>query len=136
MALPEVVLVDTSAFYALASRNDEFHERARKTFEALVDREQRIMTTSYVLVETMALIQRRLGFEVLRALIDSTGRLVETLWVEDGLHSAAWDRLEERKGSGPSLVDWTIILSARRLGAHIFAFDSDFSRENVTVLPR
>ncbi len=62
MPLPEKVIIDTSAFYALMSANDSFHRRAADTYERLIDREQELWTTSYALVETMALVHRRLGF--------------------------------------------------------------------------
>ena len=58
MALPESVLVDTSAFYALISATDEFHGRARAAYERLLDRDQGLWSTSYVIVETIALVHR------------------------------------------------------------------------------
>ncbi len=64
MALAERVLVDTSAFYALYSASDLFHDRAKVAYERLVDREQELWTTSYTLVETVALLHKRLGFDV------------------------------------------------------------------------
>ena len=64
MVLPERVLIDTSAFYALRSATDLFHNRASVAYERLLDREQELWTTSYTLVETVALLHRRLGFEV------------------------------------------------------------------------
>jgi predicted nucleic acid-binding protein len=136
MPPPEVILIDTSAFYALVSARDEFHERAVSTFEYLIDREQKLITTSYALVETVALIQRRLGFSTLKGLLDSMKALLETYWVGVDLHTAAWNEVEKSGGIGPSLVDWTIILSAKRLGGQVFAFDSDFAAQNLTVIPR
>ena len=63
MLLPERVLIDTSAFYALLAATDLFHTRASAAFERLLDGEQGLWTTSYTLVETVALLHRRLGFE-------------------------------------------------------------------------
>ena len=39
MPLPERILVDTSAFYALVSANDSFHQGAESAHERLIDRE-------------------------------------------------------------------------------------------------
>ena len=64
MALPDRVLVDTSAFFALCSASDLFHSKASLAYERLIDREQELWTTSYTLVETIALLHRRLSFEV------------------------------------------------------------------------
>jgi hypothetical protein len=74
MAIPERVLVDTSAFYALLSSTDEFDERARTAYERLLDREQELWTTSYILVEMAALTHRRLGFEALETFVRSVDR--------------------------------------------------------------
>ena len=49
MALPEKIVVDTSAFYALISVDDEFHSRAEANYEVLKDREVEPWTTSYAL---------------------------------------------------------------------------------------
>ena len=64
MATPERVLVDTSALYALRSEADLFHHRARAAFEYLMDEGEELWTTSYALVEIVALLHRRLGFGV------------------------------------------------------------------------
>ena len=57
-----LVLVDTSALFALHRAADEFHGRAWAEYERLLDHGLSFWTTSYVLVETVALMDRRLGF--------------------------------------------------------------------------
>ena len=64
MATPERVLIDTSALYAIRSATDLFHDRASAAFERLKDTNPELWATSYTLVETVALLHRRLGFEV------------------------------------------------------------------------
>ena len=63
------ILVDTSAIYAFISQSDQLegHTQSRKTYSEILERGDRLYTTSYVLVEFTALIHRRLGFEPLRA---------------------------------------------------------------------
>jgi predicted nucleic acid-binding protein len=41
--------VDTSAFYALASSSDEFHDSAKKTYQRLLYNDEQLVTTSYIL---------------------------------------------------------------------------------------
>lgn len=135
MALPDLVILDTSALYALVSTSDEYHAPAVSVFENLVDREQRMAITSYVFVETGALVHRRLGFDVLKTLQGSLAILAETMWIDESVHQAAWQEFEGAQGSGPSFVDWTTIVTARRARGHVFAFDSDFKQQNVTVVP-
>lgn len=50
--MPDRVLIDTSAFYALHSAVDRFHDRANVVFQDLMDTKQEFWTTSYTLVET------------------------------------------------------------------------------------
>ena len=128
------VLVDTSAFYALVSSEDEFHQRASDTYTALVDRRVALYTTSYVLVECMALVHRRLGFSTLETLVNSIRGVVTVLWVDAQNHWTAWDFMNDRQGRSLSFVDCTTLLLARSLGAKLFAFDDDFAREGLEVL--
>lgn len=134
MALAERVLIDISAFYALAASNDSFHDQARRTYQRMVDWDQELWTTSYVLVETCALIQRRLGFDTLKDFLEPLRDPVHVVWVEHGIHSEAWQELVSRGGRGLSFVDWTTALAARRLRADVFTFDEGFEREGVRVI--
>lgn len=126
------VFVDTSAFYALASATDEFHHRAREIYKELLAEDAKLLTSSYVLVESFALIQSRLGFEVLRAFVNSIQDLVEIVWVDEDLHWKAWKSLQEKKTA--SFVDCTSFLIAREKKARVFAFDEDFAEEGFTLL--
>ncbi|MCD5390340.1 VapC toxin family PIN domain ribonuclease, partial [candidate division NPL-UPA2 bacterium] len=60
------VFVDTSAFYALSDRSDEMYSQAREAYQNLLDKEVLLVTSSYIIVETLALMQRRLGLPVVR----------------------------------------------------------------------
>ena len=135
MTLPNRVLVDTSAFYALISQTDTFHERARQAYERLIDRDLELWTTSYILVETIALVHSRLGFSVLSKFMASIGSNLSVL-VEGTVHGQAWQRLQAEQGHGLSFVDWTAVLASRSLDAHVFTFDRGFADQGIPVLPR
>ncbi len=129
------ILVDTSAIFALVSPDDIFHAQSRDTFSEIVERGDQLYTTSYVLVESSALIHQRLGFEVLRTFIQSVQGVWETLWIDQSTHEEIWDRMRAKDGVRLSLVDWSVIVSAERTRSIIFAFDSDFSLEGLEVIP-
>jgi len=134
--LPERVIIDTSAFYALISSTDFFHSQAKQAYERLLDWEWELWTTSYILVETSALVHHRLGFQPLRAFMETLlSDIVHVLWVENPLHREAWRQMVERQGRGLSLVDWTTMVSAERLKASVFTFDQSFRQEGVLVFP-
>jgi predicted nucleic acid-binding protein len=128
------VLVDTSAFYALVSSEDEFHQRASTVYADLLDQRVALYTTSYVMVECMALIHRRLGFSVLNSFVDSVRGTVTILWVDSMNHWSSWDAMQERQGTSLSFVDWTTVALAKSLDAKLFAFDDDFLREGLEVI--
>lgn len=137
MATPERALLDTSAFYALRSETDQFHTRARDTYEQLLDSESELWTTSYALVETVALLHRRLGFEAVSAFAawQREARL-QAVWVDSRMHAEAWDRFTAEQGRGLSLVDWTLALASREMGAPVFTFDAGFATQGLPVAPR
>ncbi len=137
MALPERVLIDTSAFYALRSASDLFHSRASDAYERLLDREQELWTTSYTLVETVALLHRRLGFEVVSEFSEWRDRSgLEVLWIDSRMHAEAWDRFMAERGQGLSFVDWTTAVASSAMSAPVFTFDAGFVSAGLPVLPR
>ena len=129
------VLVDTSAIYAFVSSGDRFHAQSREIYSELLERGDLLYTTSYVLVESSALIHRRLGFEPLMAFMESIQGVWEILWIYQSTHEQIWDRMKSREGSRLSLVDWSVVVSAEETRSTIFAFDSDFAQEGLTVIP-
>lgn len=129
------VLVDTSALYAVLDRDDENHGAAAETFTKLLD-EDTLLTHTYVVVETTALVQRRLGMEALRALVDDLLPAFELVHVDELLHATAVAALLAAGARDLSLVDWTSFELMRRLGLReAFAFDEDFARQGFAVLP-
>lgn len=104
-------------------------------FWSLAGDERPLITTSYALVETHALVARRLGFEKVRQLVASLKGAVEIVWVGEEMHDWAWGKMEERDGIGLSLVDWSLAWIAERDNASILTFDRDFSSEGLSVLP-
>ena len=130
------MLVDTSALYALRSKTDRFHERANAAYERLTDEDRELWTTSYALVETVALLHRRLGFNAVSEFSKWRELSLGVLWVDSRLHDAAWARFTAAQGRGLGFVDWTIAVASREMGAQVFTFDTGFAREGLPVAPR
>ena len=55
------LFVDTSAFYAYMIGSEEAHPAVSREFTAALTGRSPLWTTSFVLVETMALLQHRIG---------------------------------------------------------------------------
>ena len=57
------VFADTSALLALLDAKDRNHARAERAFATLRSRRASLVSTSFVLVETYALVGQRLGLD-------------------------------------------------------------------------
>jgi uncharacterized protein len=124
------VFVDTSALYALLVRSDQRHGDARRAFDRLKAEEAVLVTSSYVLVETYALLGRRIGLGAVAAFRNDFAPLLEVAWVDPATHDAALDALLERSSRELSLVDLVSFLVMRGRGIdEAFAFDRHFEEE-------
>ncbi len=127
------VFVDTSAILALLNPLDESHAAARRAFEKLQAREAALLTSSFVLVETYALLARRLGLDAVAAFRRDLAPLLEVVWIGSDLHEGGLDLLLERRVRDLSLVDAVsfLVMRQRRLD-EVFAFDRHFRDEGFT----
>lgn len=128
--------VDTSALYALLDEGDRNHERAVARWRTLVA-DARIATHAYVIVETTALVQRRLGMAAAQQL---HGRLLPPVHVEavsTDLHRRAvarWQALGLRELSLVDVTSFTYMDDL--LVTEAFAFDDDFGAQGYALTPR
>ncbi|MBF0500089.1 MAG: PIN domain-containing protein [Candidatus Riflebacteria bacterium] len=128
------VFFDTSGFFAILVRNDCMHVRARETFEYLVEQKAALFTTSYVLLETTALLQARVGLEAAQRFQHEFATILKIHWVDERLHEKAFRRLELRGRREISLVDCASFVYMEDTGiAHVFAYDNHFSDEGFVV---
>ena len=128
-----MIFFDSFAADALADLGDPNHARARNLYENL-PMGQGLLTHNYVLVETFALLQRRMGpLAALRASEDL--HRLEVVWVDRDLHGEAIGRLSRKRRRHASLVDEISFLVMRHRGIDTaFAFASDFAREGFKTL--
>jgi predicted nucleic acid-binding protein len=129
-----VIFVDTSALYALADRGDPRYNRAVRLFQELLQGGEPLLTHNYVLLESMALIQGRIGLRQAIALAEDA-RNFEVEWVDGPLHAEAVRQLSRAGNRQLSLVDQVSFLVMKRRGAkRAFAFDKDFVRQGFHLL--
>lgn len=122
------VFADTSAFVALLNPSDHNHLEAVRSFGALQGRQAVLVTTSYVLVETYAVMVRQQGLASARRFRIEFAGLLEVQWVGQELHDAGTDRWLARGERHFSLVDAVSLEFMRRQRLHeAFAFDRHFA---------
>ena len=129
------VFVDTSAAYALLVASDANHARAAAVFRQLEARGSQLLTTSYVLVETYALLQSRVGLTAVTAFRNDVQPLMQVSWVDEGLHARGLDRLLAREDPSLSLVDAVSFVLMRDEGLdEAFVYDRHFEQEGFAIL--
>jgi predicted nucleic acid-binding protein len=122
------VFVDTGAVYALLDAGDSNHARALRATESLLGEE--LVTHSYVVVELVSLVRRRLGADAAARLIDDILPALEIADVDASLRSRALAAFRAATGSDVSLVDRTSFEFMRQRGIRrAWAMDSDFATE-------
>lgn len=122
------IFIDTSAFYALLSKSDINHADAAKQWRAyLTDRTVKLFTSNYIIVETNALLNNRLGMKAVKDFIQSLLPSTTVLWIDSAIHFAAIEALLATGANGPSLVDCSSFALMHIQGIkNAFAYDKHF----------
>jgi predicted nucleic acid-binding protein len=133
------LFVDTSGLVAVMNSQDPRHDRAVVLWEGIVravaDGGENAATTNYVLVETLAVVQRQLGMQAAQALIEDAFSLLNVHWVDEHDHAAGLAAFIAAGQRRLSLVDTVSFVVMRRLAiSRAFAFDGDFRRQGFETL--
>ncbi|MBI2863198.1 MAG: PIN domain-containing protein [Chloroflexi bacterium] len=130
------MFVDTSALYAAINAGDASHQHAKAVWESVAQRRETLVTSNYVLLETIALLGRRLGLQAVR---DFQTQFVPTLkvhWVDQSLHQLAMAAMITAGDRDLSLVDCVSFEVMRHLGLDMaLTFDVHFARQGFRCLP-
>jgi predicted nucleic acid-binding protein len=130
------VFIDTSAFYALLDADDGQHQPAKQAWATLVSEAAALVCSNYVVVETTALVQNRLGMEAVRVFQEDVLPVVRTEWVDEPTHQAGVTALLTAGRRHLSLVDCISFDLMRRFGMRrVFAFDEHFAEQGFEVIP-
>ncbi len=128
-----MVLVDSSAVMALASPVDRFRAQALSAYASIKRQDVELVATSYVLIETHALLDRRLGREAVHGFMQDFAPLLRILWVDERLHNAGID-IWQQSTRRLSLVDAVSVAAMRQHRiAEIWTYDRDFDEQGCEV---
>lgn len=122
--------VDTSALLALLDADDEHHAEAKDVWHRLADAETPLVTTNYVVVETLAVAQHRLGMDAVRALVREIIPLIDVIFMGEADHDAAVAALVAAGRRQLSLVDCASFLVMHHLHLHLaFTYDKQYAEQ-------
>lgn len=129
------IFVDTSALLPLLNQDDADFPEARRIWERLAKEQAELVTSSYILVESLALIQNRLGMEAVRDFQESFVPLFQVVWVTEALHQMGVAALLVANRRRLSLVDCVSFAICRQDQIdQVFAFDEHFSEQGFSTL--
>ena len=130
-----MIYIDTSALYAIFDEDDAKHKRAAKTWAALVQVREVLACNNYILVETHALLQHRLGISAIRDL-QKIMPLIQVEWITPEYHRLATSALLSANLRNLSLVDCSSFETMRRLGVEkVFTYDDHFRQQGFEIIP-
>ena len=131
------VFGDTSALYPLLVKTEAAHEPARGAFARLLETARPIWTTSFVLVETMALLQHRIGIGAARDFDDEIVPTLRVHWVDEDLYRRGAERLWREDRRRLSLADCVAFEFMKLRGVTTaFAIDPHFEEAGFELMPR
>lgn len=123
-----MIFIDTSAFYALADKADDNHEKAKTAFAEILASGEELFTHNYIIIETAALLQRRLGL----ASVTTFLREVLTFrirWIDAAAHKISFQYFLRYGKRNLSFVDCVSFAVMKDEDARVaFAFDNDFKK--------
>jgi predicted nucleic acid-binding protein len=129
------VFIDTSALYAVMDRDDKNHTKAQAVWKRYLDESVDFLCHNFILVETVALLQNRIGMDCVSAFIHDVLPVVRVEWVDEEMHQAGLSSLLAASRRRLSLVDCISFDVIRRLGLYlVFAFDPHFREMGFEVL--
>jgi predicted nucleic acid-binding protein len=130
------LFVDTSGLLAVLDADDLRHPEAEAAWRQILTSDDDLVSTNYVLVEPLALVQRRLGMEAVRAVEGDIVPVLEIEWLDAEIHHRAMQTLLTASRRRLSLVDGTSFEVMKKRGiARAFALDSHFAEHGFDLLP-
>lgn len=130
------VFVDTSGLLAVLDRDDVNHTAATGAWADILRSDEILTATNYVLVETIALLQHRLGLKAVRFFQEEVLPVIGIIWVDASMHRAAMAILLAAGRKKLSLVDCVSFEAMRSGGiSTAFTLDRHFREQGFTCLP-
>ncbi|MBU4313975.1 MAG: PIN domain-containing protein [Actinobacteria bacterium] len=130
------IFIDTSAFFAILDSGDEFHKESKDTFLRLIGDKEIFHSSNYITIETIVLVQNRLGLDAVRAFQDDIVPIINIHWIDERIHNIAVSSLLIARRKNISFIDYTSFELMRLLGLKkVFTFDKHFEEQSFKLLP-
>jgi predicted nucleic acid-binding protein len=130
------IFIDTSGFIAVLDKDNARYTEAAKTWMDILTSEEDLVTTNYVLVETCALVQDRLGMTAIKMFQEDVVPVLRIEWIDKDVHHAAMGIMLAAGRKKLSLVDCVSFETMRLLGiTTAFTLDKHFKEQGFICRP-
>ncbi|MCB0114700.1 MAG: PIN domain-containing protein [Caldilineaceae bacterium] len=130
------MFVDTSGLLALMDGDEPRHELASAAWMQWIVDGFPLWTTNYVILESTALLQNRIGMEAVQNFHRNLVPLLHVKWIDPQLHADALAIYLATNQRRLSLVDCSSFTAMRLLKIDtVFAFDGHFSEQGFRTIP-
>lgn len=127
--------VDTSAVYAVLDRDEKNHARAAAAWSKLISEHRLLVSTNYVLLETISLVSARLGIDAARRFALEVVPLIDIRWIDRETHTRGLEVFLAGGKGRASLVDCTSFIVMRDSGIEeAFTLDRHFGDAGFTMV--
>lgn len=135
--MTDPLFLDTSALYAVLDRDDENHQVASACWRKIMAGDTLVVVSNYVIVEALALVQRRLGTPAIHTLCNAVLPALKLELLDAELHARAMAAFLTSGRRRLSFVDCSSFELMRSLGlTRVFAFDPHFAEQGFAVLAK
>ena len=134
-----MIFVDSSAWIALSNSRDQHYDEAITIFNRLLQRRMQIVTTDYVIDETVTRLRYDLSHTAAVKFLDVIERTgqedtLTVIGVDKRLFQEALRLFRQYNSARLSFTDCTSFAVCQRFEiAEVFAFDSDFEMMGITM---
>lgn len=131
------VFIDTSGWVSLFNSRDSNHRLAKVIWSNLIKARSTLLTSDFILDETITLLRVRAGFEVSIRAGESifSSRILERAMVDERTIYAAWSIYKKYRDQNLSFTDCTSFFVMKERGIReAFSFDSHFEWMGFTLL--
>lgn len=132
------LFLDTSYLIAVESTDDQYRKAASAHWRSLLKSPRRLVTSSYVLVEVVTLLNNRRSHSKAVELGNNllSSRLFNVVHVNEELFYEAWRYFQKYKDKTYSLTDCVSFVLMKKLGlTEALTFDKHFEQAGFAKLP-
>lgn len=132
------VFIDTGAWLAISDASDQYHQKAARHLEKLIDDSNDIITTNLIIHETFMLLSRRISRKAALLFLDEVynAENIEIYHSDVTLEAEAYSTIRKYIDQDFSVADSVSFAVIKREGLkRVFTFDKHFKTMRFTVEP-